>query len=175
MREVQWSEKNRKRDSFCTLLAIMQALNHLASALYDTVSLLCAMPKLILHFLVSKYFLKAPRMLGGWEGTPHEDICASITTLPASHFTTKEGMLNCAERIANKIEAWQLAVTCLLLGAVLIQMMCVEAFKSAVLPCHCWRLTPTLYLSHTQNSLCAVALWCIQEQGLCFHHPPPPP
>ncbi len=84
-------------------------------------STITSAPQKLLTFLVTTFFLKAPRILGGWEGTPKHDICASITTLPATFFLTTEGMENCEDRVQKKIESWQTAVSFLLLGLLLAQ------------------------------------------------------
>ena len=39
-----------------------------------------------LRDLISYYYLNAPLRLGGWEGSEHMDICASLTSLPSSHW-----------------------------------------------------------------------------------------
>lgn len=64
----------------------------------------------MLRGLVSYYYLNAPLRLGGWEGSEHKDICASLTSLPSSHWIEDIHRIECEIRIARAVDSWTTAL-----------------------------------------------------------------
>ena len=63
-----------------------------------------------LRDLISYYYLNAPLRLGGWEGSEHMDICASLTSLPSSHWIGDIRRLECEQRINRAVDSWTTAL-----------------------------------------------------------------
>lgn len=67
----------------------------------------------MLEELVRYYFLNAPLRLGGWEGADFADICASLTSIPSSHWMGNDiRRLDCEARITRAVASWTAAVIC---------------------------------------------------------------
>ena len=64
----------------------------------------------MLRGLVSYYYLNAPLRLGGWEGSELEDICASLASLPSSHWIEDIHRIECEIRIARAVDSWTSAL-----------------------------------------------------------------
>ena len=75
-----------------SLLTVMSALN----------------PAVVFHNLIDAFYRRAPLVMGGWEGQDSATICASITTMPASHWFMN--MRDCEERIFRKVDSYCVAV-----------------------------------------------------------------
>lgn len=65
-------------------------------------------PATVFHHLIDAFYRRAPFLLGGWEGQDSASICASITTMPASHWFLN--MRDCEERIFRKVDSYCVAV-----------------------------------------------------------------
>ena len=69
-------------------------------------------------------YLSGPSVhsVGFWEGRPKEEICATMTGVPSSHWSVNQSL--CEELIMNRFESWMVLLYVVIYGWILLKIVC---------------------------------------------------
>jgi hypothetical protein len=87
--------------------------------IYEQIGLLPLHCFEFINSFVLFYYLYAPKILGGHQGMPYLDICASELRLPSHHLTGDTGYAICDTSINNTVHSYTTAI-CFGLGLLLL-------------------------------------------------------